>query len=159
MSGRGWALALCVGLVGALGWSLLQVEWAPPRPTLACDDVFAGALTLEVPDDPRADFRVGGPLQPDRPAAVVQHQIIDANGFGWVNRSLPADAAGEHRTGLPRVPRTHTIRVGLLAPQEAQRARSVEAAARAFDLPAYRAALGWVAPAVTVCHTFEVTGP
>ena len=159
MSGQGLALALCVGLAGALGWALLQVEWAPEQPTLACEDVFAGALALAGPEDPRADFRVSGALQPDRPAAVVQHQIIDANGFGWVNRSLPSDDRGEYRTGLPRVPRTHTIRVGVLTPEEATRAREAQAAARAFDLRAFRAALGWVSPAVTVCQTFAVAPP
>lgn len=159
MSGHGLALALCVGLAGALGWTLLQVEWAPARPVLDCEDVFAGPLTLSVPEAPRDDFRLSGPLRSDRPAAVVQHQIIDANGFGWVNRSLPIDAAADYRTSLPRVSRTHTIRVGILTPEEAARARAAQAAARAFDVGAYRAALGWVSPAVTLCQTFVVAAP
>ena len=153
------ALALCVVLTGGAGWGLLRVEWAPDRPTVACADVFAGTLDLEVPADARAEFRLSGTLHGDRPAVVVQHQIIDANGFGWVNRSLSADGAGEYRTTLPRVPRTHTVRVGLLTPEEHERARRVQEAARAFDLRAYREARGWVAPALRLCQRFAVEQP
>ena len=156
---RALALAAVVALAGAGGWGLLRVDWAPPRPTLACEDVLAGPLALTVPEAPTDDFRLEAPLRTDRPASVLQHQILDANGFRWVNRSLAADATGPYRTGLPRVARTHTIRVGVLAPEEAERATAVARAARAFDGRAWRAARGWLTTAVTPCQDFAVAAP
>lgn len=156
---RGLGLAACVALAGLGGWVLLGLDWAPPRPTVACADVFAGPLTLTVPASLDDGFRVEATLLPDRPAVVLQHQIVDANGFGWVNRSLAADAPAVYRADLPRVPRTHTIRVGVLAPAEAERADAVARAARAFDLRAWWGARGWVTPSVDPCQTFAVATP
>jgi hypothetical protein len=156
---RALALAAVVALAGAGGWGLLRLDWAPPRPTVACEAVFEGTLTLTVPDAPGEDFWISAPLRADRPAAVVQHQIVDANGFGWVNRSVAADAVSVYRAGLPRVPRTHTIRVGVLAPEEAERAAAVARAARTFRWRAWHAARGWLTPAVTPCQTFAVAAP
>ena len=153
---RALLLAAIVVLAGAGGWGLLRVDWSPPRPTVACETVFDGPLTLTVPDEPDADFQLAGRLLRDRPAVVVQHQIVDANGFGWVNRRVAENASPAYRAGLPRVPRTHTIRVGVLAPEEAERAEAVARAARAFRLRAWWAARGWSTPAVTPCQTFAV---
>jgi len=153
---RALLLAAIVALAGAGGWGLLRVDWSPPRPTVACEAVFDGPLTLTVPDDPGEDFRLDGQLLRDRPEVVVQHQIVDANGFGWTHRSLAADGRDAYRTGLPRVPRTHTIRVGVLAPEEAARAGAVARTARAFDLRGWWVARGWLTPALTPCQTFSV---
>jgi len=156
---RALLLAAIVVLAGAGGWGLLRVDWAPPRPAVACADVFDGPLTLTVPDDPDASFLLAGQLLRDRPAAVVQHQIVDGNGFGWVNRRVGETASSAYRADLPRVPRTHTIRVGVLAPEEAERADAVARAARAFRLGAWWSARGWLTPAVAPCQTFAVAAP
>jgi len=148
-----------VAAAGIAGWAVLQPDWAPDRPTLACDAIFATGPTVHAPDVPDGRFVVQAELLPDRPDAVLQHQIVDANGFGWVTRDLRAGAPTAYRTELPPVPRTHTIRVGVLTPDEEARARATREAARAFDLRAWRAVQGCVAPAVTLCETASVAAP
>lgn len=156
---RALLLASFVVAIGAVGWALLQVDWTPPRPSVACEDVFDGPLTLVAPSEPRDAFRIAGVLHASRPAVIVQHQIVDANGFGWVNVSVPVDAPTVYRAELPRVPRTHTIRVGILVPAEADRVRAIETSARAFDLRTWWRVRGWLTPALTPCQSFSVEGP
>lgn len=154
---KAWSMAAIVAIVAGSGaWAVLRVNWSPPRPALACNDVFAADPTLEVPDDSSDPFRVHVSLRNKRPPAVAQLQIIDANGFGWVLRDLPADERVQHVVQLPRVKATHTVRTILLAPEEAERARVIRKAARAFDLRGWWGARGWLEPAATVCAVFQV---
>jgi len=146
-------VAAVTALAALLGWLALHLDYLPSRPTVACDQVFATPPTLEPSG---ASYRVRlHPLAHPR-AAVIAFQIIDSNGFGWFLQDTPGKA--DWQVPLPAPYPIRTVRVGVLAPAEAQRARAIDRAARAFDVGAWVRARGWAAPALTLCRSFDTHG-
>ena len=136
-----------------LGWFLTHVPYSPPLPAVACDAVFATAPTIEPSGN---SYRVLLHLRADPEPAVVDFQIIDSNGFGWILRDLPA---GPRLAGRPARPLPHPHRPrGRAGAIEAARATAIRRAARAFDVGAWVAARGWAAPDLTLCRSFDTHG-
>lgn len=144
-------------VVGLTGHALMGLDLDYPWPEHGCQEAFTGPLQLTplISNAPEP-YLLTGTLQPRRPDLVIQHQIIDRNGFGWVMRQVAADAPATYRTTLPNIRDTHTIRIGILASAEAARASEIDHAARAFSWQRWRAAKGWVAPQLTLCQEFTL---
>lgn len=150
---RAIALVACVAFVGLSGWLALQVDWVPELPTVACSSIFAGKSKLApLVSNAAEPYVLTAKLLANRPPAVIQVQIIDENGFGWVNRRLEQDAPTDFRTTLPNIPDTRIVRLGLLTPKEWARANRIREAARNFDATTWLQSSGWVAPRVVLCE-------
>lgn len=146
-------IAGLTALVGLAGILALNVQYQPSRPSIACNQVFDGRPTLEPAG---RSYRVILRLRANPKAASVVLQTVDTNGFGWLVLTPPP-----RRVWAVLLPETFPIRevrVGVLAPSEANRARTIKEAARAFDVRRWWSARGWVAPKLTLCRTFHEHG-
>jgi len=144
------ALTVLIGLAGVLA---LRVDYSPSLPSVACAQVFDTPPTLQPAG---ASYRVLLGLQRQPKPAAVAFQTIDTNGFGWLILTPPAQRTWD--VLLPAPYPIREVRIGVLAPSEASRARTISTAARSFDVRGWWSARGWAAPKLTLCSTFHVHG-
>lgn len=141
------SLTVLVGLAGVL---VLSVHYLPTLPSVACSNVFDRQPILEPTGH---SYRVILGLRADRKPAAVAFQTIDTNGYGWFVLMPPAKH--DWSVLLPAPYPIREVRVGVLSPSEAKRARTISTAARSFALRTWLSAHGWVAPNLTLCKTFH----
>ncbi len=147
-----------VSAAGALllGVVALRIPWV--RPTgggLTCHGVFSAPPQLYPLPSAPGSYILSLRFKSTRPALEVVFQELGPQGHGWLTWRIPSSASRSLRLTIDGLSR-HRVRVGVMSLAEFARVQSIRSAAARFDLAAWRAARGWVAPAVDICRDITV---
>jgi hypothetical protein len=138
----------------ALGWTVISLPIYEPPVPLVCSDTFYEIDINPKSSIPDPSHTVVAELQEGHPQLVAVYQIIDTNGFGWLTQSLGERLSLQRE--LPFYYPVTTIRVGLMRPDDHERARALEAASRRFDTRGWLNLQGWQNPHVTICYELHM---